>query len=107
MDIIKTYISSSIKGTEKKVYIRLFAWGKAYVKLKGEIPLCPIDGGNKPLWGINNYWFYIMKDLPKLLKSDKILLLPGWENSRGCRIELFISLLLNKKIETLNFKKHD
>ena len=52
-----------------------------------------------PLFGIKKYWFHIIADLYVLIfKCNSIYLLSNWRDSRGAKIELFIALLLNKKI---------
>jgi hypothetical protein len=52
-----------------------------------------------PLFGIKKYWFHIIADLYVLIfKCNSIYLLDNWKESRGAKIELFIALLLNKKI---------
>ena len=52
-----------------------------------------------PLFGIKKYWFFIIADLYVLIfKCNSIYLLDNWKESRGAKIELFVGLLLNKKI---------
>jgi hypothetical protein len=34
---------------------------------------------------------YLRKDIPQLLTCDQIALLPGWENSRGAKLEKHIA----------------
>ncbi len=53
----------------------------------------------KPLFGIKKYWFFMIADLYVFIfKCNSIYLLDNWKESRGAKIELFIALLLNKKI---------
>lgn len=40
----------------------------------------------------NNTWeSYIRRDLPHVLRSDILCLLPGWQNSRGARLEVHVA----------------
>ena len=53
-----------------------------------------IDGGstNKP-WG-----FYMRQALQRLLDSAEVSCHPGWENSRGARLEVHIALTLGMRV---------
>ena len=41
---------------------------------------------------------YMRRDIPDLLACDGIALLPGWENSRGARLEVYIADALGMPI---------
>jgi hypothetical protein len=56
--------------------------------------------GSKP-WA-----FYLRRDIPELLACDAIALLPGWENSKGARLELHIATELGFEVVTLEPAAH-
>jgi len=41
---------------------------------------------------------YMAINLPEVCKADAVAVLPGWENSQGCRIELTVASEIGKKI---------
>jgi len=45
---------------------------------------------------------YMARDLPEVLKSDAIVLLPGWEKSDGARLEALIAALSDTKVYGIN-----
>ena len=42
-------------------------------------------------------------DIPELLKCEAIVLLPGWEKSRGARLERHIAVEMGMKVMPLEF----
>ena len=55
------------------------------------------DGG-----GADKSWdFYIRLALKQLLECDEILMLPGWRNSRGARLEWTVATALDMRITEL------
>ncbi len=42
--------------------------------------------------------FYMRLDIPALLKSEAVVLLPGWEGSRGANLEVWIAIDLDLPI---------
>lgn len=48
-------------------------------------------------------WEYYMKSsIEKMMRCDRILMLPGWEKSRGATIEKELAIILNMQIEYWN-----
>lgn len=45
-------------------------------------------------WGV-----YLKRDLAEMLTCDTILLLPGWETSRGATLELYVATQVGMTVE--------
>jgi len=39
--------------------------------------------------------FYMRRDLPALMESDEVVVLPGWEQSRGASLEVWMAIDLD------------
>lgn len=52
------------------------------------------DGGSRD----KDWSFYMHLDLPQLLQCDCIVVLPGWEDSDGASIEVFLAQKLKKPV---------
>lgn len=92
---MKIYISLPITGNDiKKVEERCNA-AKEKIKSKGHDAISPLDLCNgdysKP------YSYYIGIDLQSLLECDAVLFLDGYQNSKGCTLELAAAHIYGKK----------
>ena len=54
----------------------------------------PDEAQDKPL-------FYLAKSIDAMSKVDAVIFMKGWENARGCKIELEIAVKYNKFIKEL------
>ena len=41
---------------------------------------------------------YMHRDIPHVVESDGILMLPGWEHSVGANLELFVALVTGRRL---------
>lgn len=46
---------------------------------------------------------YMRRDIPDLLECDAVALLPGWENSRGARLEVHIAKCLDIPVHDIHY----
>jgi len=51
-----------------------------------------------PFMGIKTWFFHMITDMANLLKSDAVVFQPNWTDSKGAKVEMWVSLLTNKYI---------
>lgn len=74
-------------------YAQAFADAKTSVQALGHEPISPVD-----LYPGQEWELAMQADIPVLLRSDGIVLLPGWPRSRGARIELSLAMDFGKRV---------
>ena len=86
---MRIYLSGKITGLEKEVYTKQFARAEAFYKAGGFDVVNPVTIGEAVLK--NNpkaKWEDFMKeDLKALQTCTHIVLLEGWEESKGAKME--------------------
>lgn len=84
----KLYLSGPITGLDPQATADKFAAAEEYYRAQGYKVTNPIRHGLKAdaLWAE-----HIGKDITLLLGCDCMVLLEGWEYSRGCRIEVAVA----------------
>jgi hypothetical protein len=81
---VKVYIAGPMTGYKDLNYPAFNAM-KTELQQAGYTPLSPADVDNK---GEAQSWeWYMRRTIPMLCEADAVLLLPGWERSKGARIE--------------------
>lgn len=99
---MKIYICGPVTGTVD-ADIR-FADAEARLKMQypeadviNPVSLCTrLTQAYKPK--VPDWEDYMSLCFPYLLRSDNVYLLPGWERSKGCRVEIAIAHALNIKV---------
>jgi hypothetical protein len=76
---------------------------EAFGKVSGMLELRGIDYFNpletpEPPEGTHVWQYYMKRSLSELCECDAIVTLPGWEDSRGCQLEVFVAQNLGIKI---------
>lgn len=90
---MKLYVSGPITGLPNKNIDQFNTTSEKLRNLGFEV-LNPFDLDQE---GFNpeNCWFkYLKRDLKELLSCDALCLLPGWEESKGARLEVIVALQL-------------
>lgn len=97
------YIAGPITGRPTEEYLAHFARAAADLTSLGYRPLNPTTqfGRLQPLFNRLPYRLQMLIDLYRLAHCDKILLLNGWNFSRGAKLEKALADFLD--IPTLNF----
>lgn len=80
-----TYICGPITGHDEAVVRRRFADAADGLRKRGLVPVSPLDNGLP--W--NAPWEdHVKTSLRMMLCCDGLYVLEGWEDSRGCRLEV-------------------
>lgn len=103
---MRPYISGPMTGRTHHNFPAFFD-AEAFLQLQGLKPLNPARTLAVQTWeesirahaGDNLVWCdYIKRDLKKLLEADSIVLLKGWEASRGACIELVAAVCIGYQV---------
>jgi hypothetical protein len=78
----KVYIAGPVTGTDD--YKIRFSEAEAQIRELGLEPVNPVAPG---LVEGASYKYYIDRGLKMLMESDVVLMLPGWTQSDGARLE--------------------
>ena len=91
----KVYISLPISGHNLNDVRRRIEDVSELLKSKGYIPVSPLEVQSN----LNAPYSELMgNDIKALLECDAIILLDGWENSKGFRLEKYAASLYNKPV---------
>lgn len=88
------YISGPITGHEPAECAMKFNQAKAEIIKRGHFPVSPWDIG-KILPKTFTHSDYMEIDMDILAKCDAILMLEGWEKSKGCKDEQRMMVILD------------
>lgn len=96
------YISGKITGDDNYI-IKFVSYEARIRKDFGRVKIInPIYV--KPFLGIKRWLFYMIPAFFNVLKSDKVLLLPDWKQSKGACIERFFGKVFMKEVYLINDK---
>ena len=106
MDKKKIYISLPIAFQEDTVYQRNkaakdYLWDKYCNQYEW---ISPIDQNHIDDEALGNHLaldrtaYYMGKDIEQVILCDAILMCPGWEQSKGCRVEKFTAETYGKEV---------
>lgn len=91
----KCYISGAIAHHDLQERRAAFAVAAEWLSLQGFVPVNPFDNGVPQ----SEHWTAHMRaDIGMLLACDYIYMLKGWEQSKGCKLELDVATSCGIKV---------
>lgn len=104
---MKIYISLPITGHDIEEVEARCIFAKAVIEKKGHIPVSPLDVSPDPA---ATYAQHMGNDIAALLECDAVVLLDGWQFSKGCQLELVAAHIYQLRcyysLEQINPKGH-
>ena len=112
---MKLYISGPISGLQREVYRKNFAEVADWLSIHGHQPINPTEldpadncgckperievGSHVSLLPPEHAWgCYLKRDLIEMLMyADGVLMLPGWQESHGARLEFNVAVAVGLK----------
>lgn len=89
------YICGPVSGLEESRVRENFSRAEASVRDSERIPVSPLNNG----LGWDAPWEdHVRASLAMMLKCDSVLALPGWEESRGCKLEITVAKELGMEV---------
>ncbi|WP_304458991.1 DUF4406 domain-containing protein [Alicyclobacillus sendaiensis] len=95
---MKVYIAGPMTGLPDYNYPAFFRAAEA-IRALGDEPLNPAEG----VTDLHQPWaWYMRRALRLLLDADAVAMLPGWQSSRGARLEYVIAQQLGMPVIELD-----
>lgn len=91
----KAYISLPISGKHSYEISRNLGLGCKYLQAEGYQIVTPYDASPN---ANASYAEHMGKDIQALLECDVVLMMPGWEQSKGCQCEKATAEIYGKEI---------
>lgn len=90
---MKIYISIPITGHDLATQRAKAEQVAAQIRALGHEPVNPFDTPAAPasLSKREQYAYYMGEDIKRLIMCDAMLTCPGWDESRGCRVEFSVA----------------
>lgn len=92
---MKIYISGRITGLPYDQVERVFDTAQAYLEAQGFEVLNPTKNGLDPS---ASWEEHMAADLTMLFSADGIYMLPGWQESKGAKVEYYVAHALEMPV---------
>ncbi|HIT83299.1 MAG TPA: DUF4406 domain-containing protein [Candidatus Avibacteroides faecavium] len=92
---MKVYISLPITGHGIEEVEATCIHASGVIQAKGHTPVSPLDISPDP---DATYARHMGNDIEALLQCDAVLFMPGWRESKGCRLENAAAEIYDKQI---------
>jgi hypothetical protein len=81
------YLSGPMTGYPEHNY-PAFKAAREQLQAEGIDVLCPAEAGYMDGWDWSDY---LRRDLVMVMEADAVLVLPGWQESKGARLEVHVA----------------
>lgn len=92
---MKIYISLPITGHDIEEVEATCIYASGVIQAKGHTPVSPLDISPDP---DATYARHMGNDIEALLQCDAVLFMPGWRESKGCRLENAAAGIYGKQV---------
>ena len=92
---MKIYISLPITGHDIEDVEADSIFASGVIQSKGHTPVSPLEVSPDP---DATYAEHIGNDIEALLNCDAVLFLPGYQTSKGCRLEYEVAVIYGKEM---------
>lgn len=92
---MKVYISLPITGHDIEEAEANCIYASGVIQAKGHTPVSPLDVSPD---SDATYAEHMGNDIEALLNCEAVLFLPGWQTSKGCRLEYEAAVIYGKEM---------
>lgn len=97
---MKLYLSGPMTGLPEYNF-PAFEQARSQLRNMGHEVICPAEAGKVEGW---QWEQYMRRDIVMLMDAEAVVVLPGWENSRGATLEVDVASKIGMAIYDLNLE---
>ena len=98
---MKLYLSGPMTGLPDYNF-PAFEQARDRIRMMGHEVICPAEAGQVEGWEWRDY---MKRDILMMLDAASLVVLPGWEDSRGARLEVHLASALGMTVYDLDFQE--